>query len=292
MNAPVAYLGPDWTYSYLAVQKFQRQPEFQLACSTIDEVFAAILTDKAFCGLVPIFNSASGLVSDTAESILRRLLGIDAIADQVWWKRPLCISGCLPLPVQHCLVGFGQLPKIERVVSKHQAVQQCSRWLQQHLPAAQIETSDSSTASLPFLEQDPSLAAISSLEAAQAAGVPILAKNIQDQHDNLTEFVVVQRDDLFGYIPYPNQSAGYSEYWVRELQGALATTPALDQSQLRDERFRSWVGTLTFAGRQFEFCKQPSDEVFHQGQPVTAEVFSPGTRKAHAAAERWRLGVA
>lgn len=292
MNAPVAYLGPDWTYSYLAVQQFQRQSEYQLACSTIDEVFAAILTDKAFCGLVPIFNSASGLVSDTAESILRRLLGIDAVADQVWWKRPLCISGCLPLPVQHCLVGFGQLAGIQRVVSKQQAVQQCSDWLHQHLPAAQIETSDSSTASLPFLEQDPSLAAISSLEAAQAANVPILAQNIQDQQDNLTEFVVVQRDDLVGYIPYPNQSPGYSEYWVRELKGSSAVNPIPDQSQLKGERFQSWSGTWTFAGRHFEFFKQPSDAVFHQGQPVTAEIFSTGNRKVHAAAEKWRLGVA
>lgn len=292
MNQPVAFLGPDWTYSHLAVQEFQPEVSLQFPCDTIDHVFATILSGKARCGLVPIHNTTSGLVSDTADSILRRLLGIDAVPDQVWWKRPLCISGSLSQSVSHCLVGWGTLSSVQTVVSKQQAMDQCQNWLAHHLPSAQRKAADSSAGALPGLKQATTVAAITSRQAANASGIPILASDIQDQQGNRTEFVVVQRDDLVGFTPY-GRDPRY-EYWVCEQS---AGDGILDQPI-------SWTGSLTFAGRPFRFYKIETRETFAPGSPVTQHCLeatsdsmvgnslSSQQRAVSRAGQRWRLGVA
>ena len=275
LNEPVAYLGPEGTYSHLAVLQFQPHSEWHIPCATIDQVFAAILTDRATCGLVPLYNSNSGLVSDTAESIIGRLLGLKSLEDQAWWKQPLCVSGSLPLQVNHCLVGYGERSSIQRVISKQQAIDQCLGWLQRELPDVVVEATDSSAAALQELQADPKTAAISSLQAARSARVPVLAQDIQDQSNNVTEFVVVQRDDRLGYQPYTHlpSPTSFVEYWVHETQ------PTIDQTTT------IWQAATSLAGRNFWIQKVRTSERFTAGESVTCEREMPDGRT-------WRLGVA
>ena len=76
MPQKIAYLGPPGTFSQAAViGRFGAECE-QLACSTIDDVFAAVAQSQADCGLVPIENSTEGPVNNTQDCLIETELSI------------------------------------------------------------------------------------------------------------------------------------------------------------------------------------------------------------------------
>jgi len=237
VNDPlVAYLGPELTYSHLAASGYQPRPERLRACETIDQVFAAIERGQVDCGLVPLYNSNSGLVLDTARSILRRLSAADdppgrargpAGRAETEAEKPLaqlCISDVQPFAVQHCLVSWGRLETIETVASKAQALQQCGQWLDRNLPRAARQATRSSSAALERLSEQPTRAAIVSRAAAAALAAPLVICDIQTDPQNATEFVVVQLDAVEKRPRRDGQdlpsAVTLCEYWVARWRGS------------------------------------------------------------------------
>jgi prephenate dehydratase len=210
----VAFLGPAHTYSHLAAQMIQPDERLLRPCDTIDQVFAAIESRTAQCGLVPLFNTTSGLVSDSVVAIVRRLVG--RVGGVVGSQRSileaerrtpglpsdglvvpttqLCISESMVVSIQHCLVSWGTLASIRTVSSKQQALEQCQKWLDKNLAHAVRIATDSSAAALADLKNHPAQAAIVSRSAALSLQAPLCVEAIQDQMENATEFVVVQLD--------------------------------------------------------------------------------------------------
>jgi len=257
-------------------------------------------------GVVPLRNSSSGLVSDTAESIVRRLIGVTLPSAGSWWKSQLCVASSFPLSVRHCLVGWGQFSQIRTVVSKHQAIQQCQGWLRRNLPKAETEAADSSAGSIAGLEASPDWAAIVSQEAAHQAGVPILASDIQDNPDNETEFVVVQCDSQAksGFA----ESAGqrFVEYWIGQFQGVSQSGDPIAVQSVSERLLASvrlgqtsdrllWQHCFEWGGRYYWFGKIDSDHEFSSHVAVTRTTsgaisnFSEDSDQFSAA---WRLGAA
>jgi prephenate dehydratase len=95
------------------------------------------------------------------------------------------------LPVQHCLLGWPG--PVERALSHPQALAQCSRYLhaRQIRPVAFHDTAGAARAVAD--QRQPGTAAIASRAAAKRYGLYILADSIQDDSENRTRFVVVER---------------------------------------------------------------------------------------------------
>ncbi|MEQ8210800.1 MAG: prephenate dehydratase [Lacipirellulaceae bacterium] len=172
----VAFLGPEFTFSHLAaIEHFGQSVEF-VPVSSIAAVFESVERGSAEFGMVPLENSTHGRVTDA----------LDCLSNS---KAKIC--GEVPLPIRHCLLGVGERSEIRKVCSKPQALTQCRNWLAKHLPEAEITPVASTAEAAKMAATDRTIAAVASAEAAAVHEIKILARNIQDQTDNVTRFAVI-----------------------------------------------------------------------------------------------------
>ena len=120
---PVAYLGPMYSYSYLAASQYFSTAARLSPVATIAAVFEEIVRNQADYGVVPIENSTDGRIVDTFT---------------MFSTVSVSICGEILLPIHHCLLGRCEREEIREVYSKPQALSQCRRWLSQHLPDARL----------------------------------------------------------------------------------------------------------------------------------------------------------
>ncbi|QDT68123.1 Prephenate dehydratase [Planctomycetes bacterium MalM25] len=172
----VAYLGPEDSYSHLtAIERFGEAADL-VPVSTIHAVFEEVMGGSCELGVVPLENSTHGRVTDTLEAFA---------------ANDVAICGEAPMRIHHCLLGQGPRSAIRRVVSKPQALSQCSHWLAEHLPGVEPSPSASTSDAARLAAEDPSVAAIASEQAGRRHGLEVLARHIEDQHDNVTRFAVI-----------------------------------------------------------------------------------------------------
>ena len=179
----VAYLGPIYSYSYLASREhFGNQAEF-IPVTTIAAVFDAIQSGLANYGVVPLENSTDGRIVDT--------LNILARAD-------IEISAEINYAIHHNLIANCEMSEIREIYSKPQALSQCRNWINSNLPNVSTYGASSSTEAAEMIasadSSDPGAAAIASTAAAEHFGLGIIAASIQDRANNLTRFAVLGSD--------------------------------------------------------------------------------------------------
>ncbi len=174
----VAYLGPEATFTHQAVKRHFGSSAKTVPCGTIDAVFAEVARGEAAFGVVPVENSSEGIVNHT----------LDCFVDS-----QLSIVAEIVVDVEHCLLARDGVSesKIERVYSHPQALAQCRSWLSANLKHASLVPSASTADAARAAKEDAAGAAISSQMAAPMYGLRILRKNLQDQQDNVTRFLVV-----------------------------------------------------------------------------------------------------
>jgi len=178
----VAYLGPIYSYSYLAsVEHFRDTAEY-VPVNTIAAVFETLQSGGASFGVVPLENSTDGRIVDTLNILARAAVSISAEINYA---------------IHHNLIADCEMSKIRSVYSKPQALSQCRTWIDEHLPGVSIYDATSSAEAVEMLARvDASIdtstsAAIASTAAAKHFGVKIVAGSIQDAANNLTRFAVV-----------------------------------------------------------------------------------------------------
>lgn len=178
----VAYFGPAGTYTHAAARKhFGGAVELRPA-ATIDEVVRSVEARSADFGVVPIENSLEGSINQTH----------DCLRDST-----LRISGEVLLAVHHQLLSHAvDVGAVARVYAHPQALAQCRHWLDAHCGhAARVSaTSNAEAAQRATTERDS--AAIAGEVAAEIYGLPILARNIEDDPSNTTRFLVVGHQDV------------------------------------------------------------------------------------------------
>ena len=176
MAKPVAYLGPEGSFTQQAQLRAFGLSVPALPLRSIGDVFAAVESGEASYGVVPVENSTEGVVSHS----------LDLLAES-----DLKVVAQVTLSVEQCLVGAGPLDQVRKVLSKDIALAQCRGWLSRHLPQAALVETDS-TAAVEIVAKEPAgQAAIASAAAAESRGVAILARGIQDRRDNATRFFVI-----------------------------------------------------------------------------------------------------
>jgi chorismate mutase / prephenate dehydratase len=173
----VAYLGPEGTFSQAAVIKHFGHAVEGVQSSSMDDVFRAVESGNANFGIVPVENSTEGAVGRTLD------LALDS---------PLKVCGEVLLDIHQCLMRrVAGMEGIELVYSHAQSLGQCHEWLNRKLPHVERVRVASNAEGARLAAADSRIAAIAGEIAAERYELEILARNIEDDPDNTTRFLVI-----------------------------------------------------------------------------------------------------
>ena len=185
LEAPqqVAYLGPEGTFTHAAVLKYFGHAVVSHASASIEDVFREVESGQVKYGVIPVENSTEGMVNHTLDMFIRS---------------PLSITGEVGLRIhQNLIASSGSVDDIKIVYSHEQSLAQCRNWLNAHLPNAQcIDVSSNAEAARIAAEQGKGAAAIAGLMAAERYELAPISKNIEDEPNNTTRFLVVSKTDV------------------------------------------------------------------------------------------------
>jgi len=243
----VAVLGPVGTYSEMAAVKHFGQEvaiEFETG---IEEVFRSVETGDTDYGVVPVENSTEGGIAITLDCLV---------------ITSLRICGEIDLRIRHALIGKGaEAFGTVKVVRAHpQALAQCRKWLDRHLPNAERVPMASNAVAADEAARDACSVAIAAPEAAEHYGLAVLHRNIEDQTGNTTRFLIIGRQCLSG-SGYDKTSLILSAHGrdapgsLQRLLAPLATHEInMTSLQSRPSRTGLWeyVFFLDFEGHQEE----------------------------------------
>ena len=181
----VAYLGPQFTYTYEAAQKIFGASTGYFPCAAIADVFTEVERGRCDYGVIPVENSTEGAVTYTLDMFIQSDL-------KIFNEMYLRIS-------HHLLSKASSLKAIKNVYSNPQAFGQCRQWLEANLPNASLLPRSSTAEAADFVgrtsrnhRQD---ACIASVLAAKEYKLNVLAKSIEDSANNTTRFIVVSRSE-------------------------------------------------------------------------------------------------
>ncbi|SRR6266540_723001 len=177
----VAYLGPEGTFSHMAVKQQFGLSARATPIGTIPAVFEEVARGNADFGVVPVENTTEGGIIHTFDTFL---------------DSDLKISAEIALEVHMCLLARAglELAEIERVYSIPVAAGQCKRWLAAHLPRATVVEARSTADGARLAHDDARGAAVGAEIAARLYDLVVLRRNIEDSPHNMTRFLIVGRE--------------------------------------------------------------------------------------------------
>ena len=177
----VAYLGPEGTFSEMAVVKhFGRAVQGSPAAS-IDEAFRRVESKLVQNAVVPVENSTEGAIGRTLDLLL---------------TTPLKICGEVVLRVRQNLLSVsGAMELYTRVYSHAQSLGQCHAWLSQNLPGAERVPLSSNAEAARRATAEADACAIGPEIAAERYGLKLVARSIEDDPRNMTRFLVLGTED-------------------------------------------------------------------------------------------------
>ena len=180
------FLGPNGSYSDFAKNKFI--DAFKLNCvstnlKSISGIIKALKDENSedIVAVIPIENSIEGIVRETLDNLSSLK------------KENIKIISETTMNVEHALIGFGKPKDIKIIRSHPQALAQCKQFIHSHFPDTLIEeaTLSTSAAVKSLSSKDNKIAAIGSPECAQMYQIPIIEKNINDEENNQTRFILL-----------------------------------------------------------------------------------------------------
>jgi len=154
-----------------------------MPCATFEEMFEHVRSGKAEAAMVPIENSLAGRVADT-----QRLIP----------DSDLKITHEYFHEVNHNLLGIkgAKISDIKRIRSHEQGIAQCRNKILNLDKEMVVEADTAGSAKLISKLNNIEDAAIASELAAKIYNLDILEKNFQDSNNNVTRFLVMQKNLL------------------------------------------------------------------------------------------------
>ena len=175
----VAYLGPEGTFTHSAVMKHFGHSVRALSVPTINEIFHEVESGIADFGIAPVENSSEGTVNHTLDMFL---------------TSPLRICGEVEMPIhQHLMGRMKELSQVQRVCSHSQSLAQCRAWLSQYMPNVEQVPVSSNAEAARRARDEEGTAALAGDAAADVYELNILFRDVEDQGDNTTRFLVIGR---------------------------------------------------------------------------------------------------
>lgn len=174
----VAFLGPQGTFSHQAASLLS---ENLVSYCSIQSVMSAVEREECVYGLVPIENSIEGPVSLTLDSLIHNF--------------DLKIKNEIIIPINHNLLAAREMSveDVSDVYSHSQALGQCQPYLERNNITAHYTLSTAAAAKK--VAETGEGAAIGTLKAAELYGLKVIDTNIQENFNNQTRFVVLDKED-------------------------------------------------------------------------------------------------
>ena len=177
----VAFQGERGAYSEIASHNFFRERLKLVPCESFDLVFRKVENGSVDFGVIPIENSLAGSIHQNYDLLL---------------EHRLQIVGELNLRIVHNLIANPgvTLSSIRRVFSHPQALMQCQKTTAQ-LKHVEIVPAYDTAGSVKKIKEEKIFdgAAIASDLAAKIYDMKILKRQIQDNPENFTRFLVLHR---------------------------------------------------------------------------------------------------
>lgn len=183
----VSFQGIEGAYSHLAARSFFTKDADRLVVTgynTFAEAIRAVEEGQADYAMLPVENTTSGSINEVYDLLLHTRLSI--VGEEKY-------------QVRHCLVGLGEvaLDHLRRVYSHPQAVAQCTHFLAELKNASVEYYTDTAMAVEKIREDgDDTQAAIASEVAAEKYGLHVLRRDLANQRENFTRFLVAARNPL------------------------------------------------------------------------------------------------
>jgi prephenate dehydratase len=174
----LAFQGEPGAYSEAAARLYGGADAETLPCKSFDDVFEAVVKERATHGVVPLENSIGGTIHRN----------YDLLVDH-----DLPITGEIELDVVHCLQALpGTRIEDVRVVYSHpQALAQCEKYLKSLGVTVEAVYDTAGGAKLVAEQRLGNAAALASRRAAEVFGLEVLQEAVQDFEYNITRFAII-----------------------------------------------------------------------------------------------------
>jgi prephenate dehydratase len=259
----IAFQGERGAFSELAAIEFFGGKQKTVAVAQWEDVFTAVENNDTLYGIVPIENSLGGSIHRNYDLLLHH--------------KPYIVGELYLKISQQLLANKGvKLSQIRRIYSHPQGFEQCRLYLQHKLPHIEL-IPVSNTAAAAKKIKDESLvdaAAISSTQAAIDYDLKILAKDIEDNKENITRFLVLGNKKSKHQLQTPMKTS--IVFSLKNMPGALFR--ALSVFSLRDIDLVK-IESRPVRGKPFEYlfyldfsgseCEQHQQNALNHLQEIT-----------------------
>ena len=156
---------------------------------SVPDVLDAVARGDVDAGFVPIENSIEGTVNFTQDALI--------------FDYELLIQREVVLDIEHCLLATAgtTLSDVSVVLSIPVATAQCSAWLRDTLPNADVQAANSTADAARSVGErsaagEKGLAALAPANASELYGLAVIARDIADHAGNQTRFVLVSQQGI------------------------------------------------------------------------------------------------
>ena len=178
----LGYFGRAGSFSHLAAQR--RFPKDNLhECPTVEEGFARLESGEFSHILVPIENASSGIITNTADQLMRLAKSEAATTLQ--------IREALAMRVNLMLMSRPDTTVITKIYSHRAPFDHSRAWLQKHYPQAEQIIVESTSEAAVLASKEKGAAAIAGEQAIAQNRLKIVSKEVGSEVANQTTFIVV-----------------------------------------------------------------------------------------------------
>lgn len=175
----VSFPGAKGTYSESAAKSFFGESVVTVPAETFGGALGMVESGESEYAAIPIENMLGGAVGQSYDLLL---------------STPLVIAGEIYYPIQHCLIGLGELDQASTVYSHPQALEQCRKFIDGRGLRRVVAFSTADSVKIVRDLNRVDAVCIASEEAAELYGIPVILRNIADHPRNYTRFFMMSKE--------------------------------------------------------------------------------------------------
>ncbi len=200
----VAYSGVKGAFANIVAEKIFPHAAC-IGYSDFDAAYQAVENGECDCALLPVENSFNGDVGKVLDLAFFGTLSINGVYEAEINQNLLAVKGAT-------------IDSIKKVISHPQALGQCAGYIAEHGFETQETVNTAVAAKMVAELNDPTLAAIGSVEAGEKFGLVRLEGHINESGNNTTRFAVFSRGHR---EPSPGDGRFIMLFTVKNVAGSL-----------------------------------------------------------------------
>jgi chorismate mutase/prephenate dehydratase len=178
----VGYFGRAGSFTHVAAAR--RFPKEKLhECPTVEGAFARLQAGEFSHILVPIENASSGIITNTADQLMRQARTGESAALQ--------IREALAMRVELVLLARADTGVVAKIYSHRAPFDHSRDWLAKHYPQAEQVIVESTSEAAALAAKERGAAAIAGTQAVEQNGLKIISRRVGSEVANQTTFIVI-----------------------------------------------------------------------------------------------------